>query len=391
MMMAWLRIASLVLLLSFLRAIVSAQELEDAAAFERKWVVVLGSYPQLAAARRASAVRGGGLHILASDAFSGFTPGYHVLVAGPFEDRNEANLAAGVVAQAERGYVKFTGALRTDAPATQAAVAHAAPVIPAPPAAEPTPESRPGGAPIIQAAPAFQPPAPVQSAAPVAQPATPSPLSAAPAARKPGASARAFPVPDFMSEEQAGALERWRRAAERSAGPGAQYHILQIFESFAGAAGALLIRERVVTTERCLQGYRELEFGAPQAGIELHTAAMLGRNCCPGTPCSERSPGGVMLELFEGARDHSWAIDPVRGVAVDNMQGWSKHIGREQAKDLDEFTAFDPTHDSFECPQFWLDGSAHCFKYADGKGYDFVWAKRGSSAVLERIVIAHRQ
>lgn len=417
-MMSRIRSALPVLLLVSVVASPGAADPLPPEAFAKRWVVVLGSFPDAAAARREAAERKQqDAHVLTSSDFVGLTRGYHVLVTGPYADRKEAQAAADAMDKRVRGYARYTGALRSE---VQGAAASDAPQ----PSRAPAPTLQPASSKAANAAAPVSPPVestkgagaalaakasefpdegsapasprsrdsePAPSAAPVpsqaAVPAAPVDQGAA----KSAPSGPSFAVPEFMNAEQAAALERWRRAGETLAGAGAHYHILQIYESFAGTAGGVLIRERITAPGRCVQGYRELEFAEPQAGGEVRTVTVLGQNCCAGTPCPERSPGAVMLELFE-TRDPSWAIDPARGVEIDNLQGWTRRVLREQAAELAPYSHFDPTEDTFECPSDWDNrGGAHCFMYAAGKGYDFVWTRRGNSAVLERIVIAHRQ
>jgi hypothetical protein len=306
-------------------------------AFAEHWVVVVGNSENARAAKVAAARRG--VHLLSSDRYSGMSPGYYVLAEGPFHALKDAQrLAAELAQRGQPAYVKFTGAWRAEPPA------------------DPEKAGAPG------------------------------PTTSGSSAPEP-----ALGRPDFLSEAQQAALERWRLLSQRSAGGNAKYEILAVFESVTDPSNAVLVHERVNVDGSCEEGYRELQWISRSDPPVLTSAQVLGHRCCGFARCSNREPGDLMLQLLEHPEDAGWAIDAKTGLAVDDPPQASKRLPALDVEHLGSLLSFDPSSDSFECPREWRDGVARCFKYSAGQGHDFVWVRRDERALLDRIVTAYRK
>jgi len=306
--------------------------------FAERWVVVVGNSENARAAKLAAARRG--VHVLPSDRFSGMSPGYYVLVEGPFDALKDAQqLAAELARRGQQAYVKFTGAWRADTAADPKK------------AGTPSPTASGSGAPPQ--------PAPVRG--------------------------------DFLSRPQQDALERWRLVSQRTAGENASYEILGVFEAVSDPANTVLVHERMSVDGACEEGYRELQLISRSDPPAFATARVLGHRCCAFARCGNPAPGDLMLQLLQDAEDAGWAIDAETGVAFDDPPLASRRLRARDVEHLGSLLSFDPSSDSFECPSDWSGGVARCFKYSAGQGHDFVWVQRDERAVLERIVTAYRK
>lgn len=305
--------------------------------FAERWIVILASHKSVDAARRAAALRAPPAVVLASDVFSGLSPGYSLVVLGPFSDRTQAQ-AARDKSGVKRAYVRFTGATR-DAVATD-------------------------------------PP----SAAKVASPAAP---------KQPCESHRCWSH-QSLSKPQIAALEAWEETERHRPGRSG-FDILDVIEPQSGTLGAILVNERQREGNRCEEGYREVEFATEPRGMRVVNVRLVGHGCCDGTNCERRTPAAFMLDLLNGS-DTRWAFSAKQGVEVADIDGTLKRVKRADAPDeLGGMLSFDPEYDSIRCPDTWQKGSAVCAKGRGGEGYAFTWRQTANSAVLESIVVTNME
>lgn len=305
--------------------------------FVERWIVVLGAYKSEEAARKAAA-NTPNASVLASDGFSGLSPGYVLLVLGPFTDRANAQ-AARDKSGIKEAYLRFTGPTRGPA----------APDVPAPQA---------------------------------------KPRTDATASNASCSSHRCWSHPS-LTPPLIAAIEGWEQA-ERSKPGRTGFEILDVMPNSNGNS-TLVIREKRQTAKSCERGYREANVLKADGMLRIVGAREAGYRCCDDGSCDRHDPSSFMLRLLE-SEDVRWAIASQKGVVVDAGDGKPKTVGRAGAQsDLLGLVSFNPLYDSFECPAAWTDGVAMCSKWTGGENYEFSWRRTPGGAVLERLQVIYQE
>jgi hypothetical protein len=312
----------------------------DPVDFADRWIVVLASHKSPDAARKAAQQRSPPAAILVSDEFSALSPGYSLVVLGPFDSRAQARRAL-EASGAKGAYPKFTGMRRCSA-------------------------SREA------------------SASPSASSAQHPPQVSCP----PCKTHRCWDD-DALTGPEIAALEVWEKREGHEPGRTA-YEILDVYDS--GPLGALMIYERERAGARCEQGYRELRLTVGPTGPTVSKGRLLGHRCCKRTACERHAPSSLMMELVDHYVDIAWAISPKRGVIVHSRDGSSRTYRFSEASErLLAFTSFDPRYDTFECPESWTAGVAQCMKSRGGEGYDFTWREMPDGTWLESVNVLYQE
>ena len=162
----------------------------------------------------------------------------------------------------------------------------------------------------------------------------------------------------------------------------------------------LLITERIVEGEACLQGPIALKVALPGNGEPSVEARSVGYDCCPGTSCSERAPIAWMLrynqELAMQSLDGLRALIPPDG-AIEVRAGWSDSHGESEVSErftraglsdqvFDMVEPFNYLYWDIDCPpQFAPTGEAICRVQAGGFGSTYTWKKNAGQVFLLRI------
>ena len=196
------------------------------------------------------------------------------------------------------------------------------------------------------------------------------------------------------------AWARTRRAEAEKAGVSTRLDV-EAARSIEGTNATVRVRERIEprrgsAAPQCREGLRSVSLRVGPRGADEVTDTLIGYDCCPGAPCPERPPGGLMFDYMRHRAASDLAglqqlVDPAGEIVIETIAHNDSEVEEtteRYRRDRLTMKAFGSVtvlsfDDIIECPaEFAADGTAICRAHGGGFEGSYRWQRRGAAAYL---------